>query len=371
MKCRVCGSEALKAIFQTDSCPKYGHKYLAENELGKDSKVMLSVSKCMRCGLIQLSEDFPEEEYSADYQRNISFSRAAQDHVNEFADKLVNEYGAKNFLEVGCGNGLFSAAMQKRGVKVVAFEPSAAACETAKAAGLDAHNMFFDENTSREFNGYDSFALRFVLEHTPKPVEILQNLSSRCKDGAVGLIEVPNAENQVKNKKWFEFFREHIIYFTPQTLLDSIYRAGLQLVELKSTMHEEFLSVIVRKAPAPDYQWGEGEVKKLLISMIEPGKKTWVWGASGAGVTLLCECGINASMVPFIVDSDKNKWGLYASGSRIKIVSPAEMQDSPPDAIIILSSNYEEEIRKTIRSTGFSGKIGSIFPYPRWLEEKT
>ncbi|HIH30732.1 TPA: class I SAM-dependent methyltransferase [Candidatus Micrarchaeota archaeon] len=370
MACRVCGSGSLKTVFETNSCPKYSHKYLSEKELEKDVQVRLSVSKCLACGLVQLAEDFPEEEYSSDYQRNISFSGLAVEHVERFADLLAGKYGAKNFVEIGCGNGLFSSAMAKLGARVVAFEPSVAACKAAQAAGVDAHNMFFDRNTPEKFSGYDSFALRFVLEHVSNPVEILRNASSRCQEGAVGLIEVPNAEQQIKNKKWFEFFREHTLYFTPQTLLKTIYLAGLQLLELHSPMREEFLTVIVRNSAQPDFDWGQEKMKAQLLSLIEPGKKTWMWGASGAGVTLLCECGISHRLVPFIVDTDRNKWGLYASGSRMKIVPPSEVQSQPPDAIIILSSVYEDEIRKDIRSLGFAGRIGSIFPYPRWLEEK-
>jgi len=361
----------MSIIFQADSCPKYSHKYLSGEELKHDSKIMLKVAICQKCSLIQLSEDFPEDEYVSDYQRNISFSKLAQEHIDKFADKMVLEHGAKNFIEIGCGNGLFLGAMAKRGANVVGFEPSVAACKTAKASGFKVENRFFGKDAPKEFCGYDSFALRFVLEHVPAPLDILREMASRCNDGAVGLIEVPNAENQVLNKKWFEFFREHTIYFTPQTLLSAINLSGFQLVELHTTMRDEFLTVIVKKSPSVNYDWKQEEMKKQLLSLIEPGKKTWVWGASGAGITLLCETGIKSQQVEFIVDSDKNKWGLYASGSQIKIVPPSEISVSPPDAILILSSAYEQEIVNALRAQGFAGKIGTIFPYPKWLEGKT
>jgi 2-polyprenyl-3-methyl-5-hydroxy-6-metoxy-1,4-benzoquinol methylase len=366
MDCRVCGSGTFNTIFKTDKCPKYSHKYLAAPS---NDTVTLEVLRCQECGLLQLSQDFPDDEYSSDYQRNISCSKSAVEHVDALADILV-KHKVSNLMEIGCGNGLFLSAMKNRGVTTVGFEPSVAACKAAQANGLNVHNIFFDEQTPQEFKGYDSFALRFVLEHLSKPIETLKNIASRCNDGAIGLIEVPNAEKQIRNKKWFEFFREHTMYFTPRTLLTAINVAGFKMVEFHVTMHDEFLSIIVQKAPPIDYEWQEEEMKKQLLSLIEPGKRTWAWGASGEGVTLLCEAGITQQQIEFLVDSDKNKWGLYTSGSGIKIVPPSDISISPPDAVIIFTSVYEQEIAKALRAQGFTGKIGTVFPYPKWLEEK-
>ena len=367
MKCRVCSSVSLGQIYFSNACPRYSHKYLEEKDLGRDSVLQIAVYRCNGCGLVQCVDDFEEDEYSADYQRNISFSESAMGHVNRFAD-MLSGYGAKSFIEVGCGNGLFSSAMRDRGCKVVAFEPSRAACKAAQARGLDVHNSFFNKDAPSELQGYDSFALRFVLEHVPDPVGILRTLHSRCADGCVGLIEVPNADKQMRERKWFEFFREHTIYFTPETLARVAYLAGFELLELHLTLQEEFITIIVRKQKPRAAGWGEAEFSAKLQGMLSEQKSAWAWGASGGGVAMLSECGITSRQIQFIVDSDQNKHGLFTSGSRIRIVSPSELASGRPDAVFILAYAYENEIACTLRSLGFKGKIGSVFPYPRWIE---
>ncbi|MFH0927338.1 MAG: methyltransferase domain-containing protein [Candidatus Micrarchaeota archaeon] len=367
MKCRMCASPSLEKIFEVDDCPKYSHKYFTQEALKNDAKIRLEVFICRQCSLMQIAQDFPGEEYTDDYQRNISFSPAAVAHIDRFA-QILRSYGAKNFLEVGCGNGIFSKRMKELGAKVSAIEPSVAACRAARENGIEAHNIFLGDDTPPEFGGYDSFALRFVLEHVPDPVKILKQINSRCAGGAVGLVEVPNAENQVREKKWFEFFREHTVYFTPKTFLEALYRSGFQMVEMHTTMGGEFISAIVKKAK-PDFDWKKEEFCKKLRGLVQGGKKTAVWGASGAGITLLCEAGLGEKEIMCIIDSDKNKWGLYASGSRIKIVPPKSIGEDAPDAIIICSSAYEAEIKAAILKSGFKGKIGSIFPSPRWISD--
>jgi len=367
MNCRVCKNEPLEAVFESEKCPKYSHKYLAESELASDGTMRLKVGKCRACGLIQLSEDFPEEEYSADYQRNISFSKLAIAHVERFACLLYEKYGARNIVEVGCGNGLFLSAMKKMGAKTIGFEPSVAAARTARESGLAIRNEFFCPEADSRFSDYDSFAMRFVLEHVPDPVGVLREVGSRCRDGSVGLVEVPNAEQQVRGMKWFEFFREHTFYFTPQTLAHVLSLSGWELVEMHLTMGDEFITAIVKKRAGGVKEWKQGETARLLRGMLGNSRRVWAWGASGAGITLLCECGITSRDIEFIVDSDRNKWGLHASGSRIKIVSPEKLAECRPDAVIILSTAYEGEIQKALSEMGYVGKVGSVFPHPRWL----
>jgi len=367
MKCRICGSGSLSLIYQTGSCPKYSHKYLEEKDFGGDAAFPLAVYRCETCSLIQCADDFEEDEYSADYQRNISFSNSAMGHINMFADRLKG-LGASNFLEIGCGNGLFSAAMKERGCKVVAFEPSRAACRAAAARGLEVHNRFFDDTIPDGMRGYDSFAMRFVLEHVPDPVGMLRTLHSRCAEGCIGLLEVPNADKQLRMRKWYEFFREHTTYFTPETFTKAAYLAGFELLEMHLTIGDEFITAIVRKGKPPAAEWGEKEFKEKLLGMVKFPGGVWAWGASGGGVAMLCECGITSRHIAYVVDSDSNKHGLFTSGSRIMVVPPSKITASQPGAIIILAYAYEKEIIASIRERGFRGKIGSIFPQPHWIE---
>lgn len=362
MQCRICESKNIIQIFENENCPKTSHKFLTEQELEKDKQVKVTVLKCNDCDTVQLAEAYSEEEYVSDYQRNITFSKSANAHMLAMTSKFAS-YGVKKVAEIGCGNGAFSILLKastNNEANITAFEPSKAAYNTAKQNGLEVHNVFFDETLPKEFKGYDGFALRFVLEHLDSPNKILGEIKKRCLPGAVGLVEVPNAQKQFIENRWFDYFPEHILYFTPTTLSFTLERLGFEILWLESTMNNEFLSAFVRVAKQKVLETPE-QTKEKFCKMVQG--TTFLWGASGGATTFLSyissdkECCKN---IQYIVDSDVNKWGLFASGSKVKIVPPEEIQKNPPETVIIMALGYEKEIRKQLESMEYKGKIRSL-----------
>ena len=345
MRCRICLEEMDCIIFENPRCPRYSHKYLAEGE--PDGTVSLTVLKCYECGTIQLSDDLPLEDYSSDYQRNVTFSDTARCHAEVMAFKLIR-HGPTCFIEIGCGNGLFSSTMTKfdPGLRQTGFEPSRAACEKARKLGLNVLNQFYDNTAPTPDFLYDSFAIRFVLEHVSDPVHVLRKLDSQCTSDAVGLIEVPNADKQIAEGRWFDFFREHTFYYTPATLAYLIYAGGFAIEEMALTEGGEFISAIVRKRLDTKFRMEHHKFHG----------KTYVWGASGGcAVWLMDTKGVSA-----VIDSDPNKHGLRMSGSGLKIYPPSYISTHPPDTIIIMAKAYEAEIREQIEALGFKGIVSTV-----------
>jgi 2-polyprenyl-3-methyl-5-hydroxy-6-metoxy-1,4-benzoquinol methylase len=360
MRCRICDSKLIR-IFTNPKCPKYSHKYLMTARIDesilahrnangvpiaqdKDATYELNVGKCSFCNTIQLEDDLPSEDYSDDYQRNISFSYQAKVHAEEWAVRL-SLHKPTSFIEIGCGNGLFSGYMKRMNpdMKQIAFEPSNAAYQKAIDSGLKVINAFYDKDAPSAEYGYDSFAIRFVLEHLPNPAELLGLLMYQCRDGAVGLIEVPNAEKQMREGRWFEFFREHTFYFTGETLTRLVENAGFEVLDMRKTQDEEFITMLVRAG-----SWKEMEIKDLNFN-----HKTYAFGASGGAATWLA----NTSGISMMIDNDVNKHDMILSGSRIPIVGPQMIVDSPPDTIVITASGFKKEIHNQIRSLGYKGRI--------------
>jgi 2-polyprenyl-3-methyl-5-hydroxy-6-metoxy-1,4-benzoquinol methylase len=342
IKCRICDSKLIR-IFSNPKCPKYSHKYLTTQD--KDATYELNVGKCSFCNTIQLEDDLPSEDYSDDYQRNISFSYQAKVHAEEWAVRL-SMHKPTSFIEIGCGNGLFSGYMKRMNPDMgqIAYEPSKAAYQKAKDAGLNVVNGFYDIEVKMASGiGYDSFAIRFVMEHLSNPNELLQLLMYQCQAGAVGLIEVPNAEKQMRDGRWFEFFREHTFYFTAETLTRLVENAGFEVLDMRKTQDEEFITMLVRAG-----SWKEMNIKDLNFN-----HKTYAFGASGGACTWLA----NTHGISMMIDNDINKHDLILSGSRIPIVGPQMIVDDPPSLIVITAPAYAKEIHGQIRSLGYKGKV--------------
>jgi SAM-dependent methyltransferase len=362
MKCRICKSGSLKEIFKNNSCPKTSHKFLTKQELATDKMSSVRVLKCNICGMVQLADAYSEEEYVSDYQRNISFSKSALLHMSTMASDLAG-FGVKNIVEVGCGNGTFASLLKDSSggkIKTTAFEPSKAAYKAAVKRGVKVYNRFFDKTLPKNISNFDGFSMRFVLEHLDDPNGILNEIKKRCKPGAVGLIEVPNAQKQFADNRWFDYFPEHILYFTPYTLAYALNNLGFEILSLKTTMKEEFLAILVR-VPEDKIFKNHEQMKKQFWSMVKGS--TYLWGASGGATTFISSI-FGSKTYPknirYLVDSDVNKWGLFASGSKVEIVSPKEVQNNPPDTVIIMAVSYEKEIREQLKSMGYKGRVRSM-----------
>jgi SAM-dependent methyltransferase len=101
-----------------------------------------------------------------------SFDRAARRNAPKMADAILYEFpDLKRLADVGCGGGIFAAEFQRRGVRVVGCEYSAASRRAAKRRGVEIHP--FDLAKSQEPLPGGPYAAVMTLEvgeHIPEPL---------------------------------------------------------------------------------------------------------------------------------------------------------------------------------------------------------
>ena len=87
------------------------------------------------------------------------------------------------------------------------------------------------------------------------------------------------------------------------------------------------------------------------------------YGASARSSTLLNFCGIDHRHLLCIGDGNPIKQGKYTAGTDIPIVTPDAAFAKKPDAILLLSWNFKDEILSIIKDKfHFHGKV--IIPLP-------
>jgi SAM-dependent methyltransferase len=163
-------------------------------------------------------------------------------------DELERHRAPGRILDVGCGTGLFLAVARRRGWKVFGVD----ACEEATR---HARERFGLEVWQGEFTDLPDEGVRFdaitgwdVLEHARRPVELLRAARRRLAPGGVVGLSTPNQRSILDlvagalyrlsggrlTAPLEKFYLEqHFLYYTPQTLADSLARAGLALVALR------------------------------------------------------------------------------------------------------------------------------------------
>ena len=122
--------------------------------------------------------------------------------------------------------------------------------ELARAQGLDVTEGFTETEDTRFAGGlYDVFLSFNFLEHQPQPGVMLDCISNNLTEDGMGLITVPSFEYILDNDGYYELIRDHIAYYTFETLRYLLESHGFQVLE-EEMVNRDTLAVIVRKTGA-------------------------------------------------------------------------------------------------------------------------
>jgi hypothetical protein len=83
------------------------------------------------------------------------------------------------------------------------------------------------------------------------------------------------------------------------------------------------------------------------------------YGAAAKGNTFLNSCDARISMVG---DTTAGKVGMFLPGSRVPVVSEADLLASDPHYILLLAWNWREEAVARLRGLGYKGKFVVAMP---------
>ena len=367
LRCRLCGGSDLTRLIHLRQAPRSVERLLREAEIDADSPVALEVLTCGGCGFVQLADPMPSGFYD-DYEMAVSFSPRFQAYLDELCDTFVAMSGDERgrLLEVGCGDGVFLDRLRGRGFDVVGMEPSRRFRTHAEARGLHVVSDYLDAEHPAPGGPYDAVVARQVLEHVFDPAGFVRALVNALKPGGAGLIEVPSLEQAVDHGRYYDFFPDHVNYFSATTLARLCAAGGLAVVEVRRTFAGEFLAAFVRRPFAPDlapFAAAAAEsmesLRNFLVAEQAAERRVAVWGGGGKGVAALASGG--AGCVAYVVDTDPRKQGLYLPASHIPVYPPEHLSTDPVDTVLITAlAHYDEIIDDLVRRLAFSGTIASL-----------
>lgn len=373
MRCISCYNKDLIVLHSSNHCVVNVQRLCRKKELSRDKGVKVKILQCRRCGLVQLKSRIPPVKDYSDYLMVTSHSDYSNYYQNKLARGFIERFDLKgsSVVEIGCGDGSFLQILKANGINTFGIEPSKNAAALAVKRGLNVSNEYLIKKPGLK-NRFDGFVLRQVLEHISRPNNFLQDIRYLLKDNAVGLIEVPSLHKTRWYKRFFDFFPDHVAYYSNATLSAILENNGYETLDIFRAAGEEYLVAYVKlkeknglKNIWVDFKAFVGRLRCIIADYKKQNKKIAVWGAGGKGIAVLSLCSLNKDCFEFVVDSDKNKWGYYTPASHIKIVSPENILKV--DCVLITAMMYEKEIVRQIIKMGYKGDIGVISPLPRIL----
>ena len=355
-RCIACGAPLWETPLLTlDNMPASAQHMPYAQGVKEDRGLTRDLCQCMGCGLVQF--DCEPVDYYRDVIRAGGFSKTMVELRRYQYKHLIDSYHleGKKFIEVGCGQGEFLKVLSEFPVEVHGIEHDPHLVELARAQGLDVTEGFTETEDTRFAGGlYDVFLSFNFLEHQPDPSTMLQAIYRNLEDDAMGLITVPSFEYIMDHNSYYELIRDHLAYYTFETLTPLLERNGFQVEECE-VINRDTLSVIVRKRPQMDtenllecYVNLKREMETYMKYLDAWDKKVAIWGASHQGFTLAATTKLGEK-ARYIIDSAPFKQGKFAPASHLPIVGPDHFHEHPVDAIIITAPGYTDEIAASIR----------------------
>lgn len=391
--CRVCGSSRVRLCLQMDNVPPNISRILRpeEVEAGFDRPVSLEVYECQACGLVQLGRAL-ESTFYDDYLMTVSHSPQMRAYQKGQATDFVGRFAltGKRVIEVGCGDGTYLEYLHEAGARVVGMEPSAVFRRLAESRGMTVIPGYVAGLALIQGAPYEGFVTRQVLEHVQDPNDFLETIRVNLCATAAGIVEVPSMEQALEHDRFYDFFPDHMSYFSARTLRMVLERNGFDVVEVTRGMNGEFNVALVRASRPADVRVAGGrkggsdaapvgscspgdfrrlqsavngvclQLRQLVEKSTARGLRVAFWGAGGKGLTAMAVAKVKG--ISYVVDSDPHKQGGLTPVMHLPIVSPAHLRDDPVDVVIITALAYKDEIlsqlREDIRFTGTVAVLG-------------
>ena len=317
--------------------------------------------------------NFQKNEYYEDYLMTTTYSESMQKLQAHQVDKLsklvelemsrkgrTDELGLNSFrfIEVGCGDGSFLEHASTYFKEVVGIEPSRKFWDLCQAKNLDVINDYLTSDNLLTNRKFDAFASRQVFEHLENPKDTLIGLRKILNDDAIGFIEVPNGYKALKNGNFYEFFPDHINYFSLNSLSALVNDVGFNIIESKQSFNSDYLEIWIQNSPAIDIENQQFDRTKLKIDIAlqnytnvrRSGRKSVFFGCGAKAISLVTSNSeFFTDNFEFAIDSDPNKIGKFIPNTAIEILSINDPRLRDYEEILILALSYQNEINNLIQ----------------------
>mgnify|MGYP001200268326 CR=1 FL=1 len=397
-RCRSCKKKRLKNLFSLGSL-SYTGKFPSKNQNIKKKKIELVI--CKNCELVQLAHNFDLKYlYGPDYGYRTGINKTMLSHVKEVVEHLskITKLKKKDYVLDIASNDASLLNFYKKKANTFGIDPIL--------------NKYQKEYKNINYKINDFFSAKKILNKTNKKFKIITALSvfydAKNPDNFMGdlrklvssdgviMIEFADLDSILKFKMFDTICHEHLEYYSSKVIIELAKKNGLRVFDIKQNdinggSKQYFMclnssiiktkSKVIKKIlnkerrnklsnPKTFFAFYKEiqSIKKNILKKIDniksEGKRIHCYGASTKGNVLLQYFGLNHKKIDFVAERNKNKYGLFTPGTKIKIISEKKSRSLKPEYYLVLPWHFKKEIllreKKIIkRGTNF------IFPLPK------
>jgi len=373
--------------------------FLRASQLAQpEAKFPLNTHICLDCGLIQVPDNVPAN-FFRNYVYVPSGATTMFEHFERFAEKMVRDYTASRsdlIIDIGCNNGLFLGYCAEKGARVLGIDPADNLTEFAAKRGIDIVGEYFGTQTGKMVaQKYPRAAVVVTtntLNHIADLHDFMGGITLVLDSDGVFVVEVPHALDLIEKNEFDTIYHEHVSEFSVHSLVElyrffdleifwierlSIHGGSMRVYAQRQGGRRPIDPVVaewLRKeeeaglfskethiAFAKRVEDNRAELLALLSELRSHGKTLAGYGAPAKGNTLLNYYGIGPETLPYLVDRNELKHGLFSPGMHIPVVPPTRIAETQPDYLLLLAWNFADEI---IEQQGEYRRRGGKFILP-------
>jgi SAM-dependent methyltransferase len=388
--CAICGNEHLDTILDYGEVPLAGF-FPKEDELKSIKKYNLGLQYCSDCHLMQTNSTIDPDVLFKDY-RYLS-SVGLQKHFDEYSNFLIDRFSLNNaslVLEFGSNDGVLLKPMMDKEINITGFEPSDNVSKLAIEKGCNVINDYFSIDTVKKYckeSQYDLITSSNCFAHIDDIHSVVKGINYTLKENGHYVFEVHYGKNIIEESQYDNVYHEHIYYYTVNSLKNLFEQYDMTIIDVvEMPIHAGSIRVIVKNSKEEyndkvksflneeerlgmtsieyykDFEKNVLNHKHNLIQTINfikrNGGSIGAYGASGRANILCNFCGLDDSMIDYIIDESPERYDRYINN--IPIYN-ADKINPKTDYILIFAWNYSKMIMsKLVDKYNFQ----YIIPFP-------
>ncbi len=395
--CRVCGGAKFAKILDLGKMPA-ANSFLTKTELKKPEKTFpLVLYFCETCGLVQLLDVVHPRFLFKHYDYMTSASKPLVEYFIAMGKMLMEKFISSKddlIIEIGGNDGVMLESL-KDNARILNIEPAKNIATLARKRDVETINEFFSEALAKKIKKRYGMAKVIsasnVFAHIDDLADVMRGIKELIGDDGVFVCEAHWVGNLIGLGGFDQIYHEHLCYFSLHSFQNLVRRFGFEVFDVELThMHGASLrlfvgnrkqkpsveSILIKEkelglhkyatyqAFAKRVEANRKVLRTLLLDLHKQNKKIVGYGAPAKGNTLLNSCGIDNTVIDFIIDTTPFKQGLFTPGGHIPVYPPDTFYPFKPDYALLLAWNYADVIIKKeeeFRANG--GKF--IIPVPK------
>ena len=396
-QCRICKSKKLITLFSLGNLYFTG-KFSSLRHKIKKKTITLII--CKNCGLVQLAHNYNLKYlYGPDYGYRTGINKTMLNHVKNVTKLLSQKTGLKKndlVLDIASNDGSLLNYYNKN---IIKFGIDPILNKYKKNYKNIKYNIpnFFSANkikskTKKKFKIITALSVFYDAED---PNKFLSDVKDLLLPNGVFLVEFADLASILKFKMFDTICHEHIEYYSSKVIINLANNNGLRVFDIKENKinggskqyficqedsniksKNSVINKILKTESAlklnevktfKNFFKNINKLKKELNNTIRriKNKKQNIhcYGASTKGNVLLQYFKIDNKKINFAAERNKNKYGLFTPGSKIKIISEKTSRSLKPDYYLVLPWHFKDEILKREKKMVSEG-VKFIFPLP-------